>query len=62
MSIYRSKIADEWLPIPEPALREAGWKEGDVIQLDVVGDAVVLTKVEDGIQIPRVAPKKTRKL
>lgn len=47
MTTYRARITDHWLPFPEPALRELGWSEGDEIGVEVVGDAIVLTKLAD---------------
>lgn len=44
---YRVRI-DDWrfLPLPEPLLQQLDWKEGDQIEVELVGDALVLTKSE----------------
>lgn len=63
MSVYTARLTDDWLPLPEGALKESGWKEGDTISVEVVGEAIVLTKLEDDTRMTvREAPKKTRRL
>jgi len=48
VSTYRARLTDDWLPFPEAALRELGWQEGDEIQLEILGDTIILTKLSDG--------------
>lgn len=53
MSVYQARITDEWLPIPEAALIELGWREGDTIEIEVVDGQVILARVQ-----PEDAPRK----
>ncbi len=41
----RARITDDWLPLPAETLKALGWGEGDIIDIEQVGDAVVLTLV-----------------
>jgi bifunctional DNA-binding transcriptional regulator/antitoxin component of YhaV-PrlF toxin-antitoxin module len=48
VSVYKARITDDWLPLPDGAIRELGWREGDEIEVEVIDGVVVLTKVADG--------------
>lgn len=62
--VYRARVVDDWLPFPAGLLTELGWREGDEISIDVVGDAIVLQKVGERERrvVVRQAPSKRRRL
>jgi hypothetical protein len=41
-----TKIINDWLPLPDSVLRQLDWKEGDLLELEVVGDALIVTRIE----------------
>ena len=49
---YTARLTDDWLPVPEKMLAELGWKDGDRLDCEVVGDAVVLTLARDQTALP----------
>lgn len=44
---YVSTITDDWLPLPERLLGGLQWRDGDKIEIEVIGDALVLTRIEE---------------
>jgi antitoxin component of MazEF toxin-antitoxin module len=54
MSTHTARITGDWLPLPEAVLRELDIQEGDPVQLEVVGDTILITRTA----IPeRLGPK-----
>lgn len=41
------KVTQGWLPLPESVERALGWREGDVVEVEVIEGVVVVTKVSD---------------
>lgn len=51
---YRSRIDETgWLPIPDEVLAALGWKEGDYVEIEIVGDCLVCTKSADHTPAPK---------
>jgi hypothetical protein len=44
---FRARITDDWLPMPEAVLTQLGWSEGTQLEVEVVGDALVVTRAPD---------------
>jgi hypothetical protein len=40
------KIINDWLPLPDSVLRQLDWKEGDRLELEVIGDTLIVTRIE----------------
>lgn len=57
MSRHRCRITDDWLPAPAAALKELGWRNNDVIEWEIVGDSVVLTRPDPQPAPPNLPPK-----
>lgn len=51
----RVKVIEGWVPLPEIVTKALGWKEGDLIAVEVVGSELVCSKLEDA---PVKAPRK----
>lgn len=51
---HTARITDDWLPIPDSVLGGLQWREGDTIELEIVGDCVVLKRL---LEAPAKAPK-----
>ena len=37
-------LEDNWLPFPDRLMVTMGWREGDRIEVEIVGDCLVLTR------------------
>jgi len=44
---YRTRIDNDWIPIPEALLRQLGWAEGDHLDVEVVSGTLLVTKSPD---------------
>lgn len=51
---YRVRISTDWLPLPDAILGGLQWREGDEIELEVVGDCVIARLAEN--PTPRPTP------
>lgn len=40
------KITDDWLPLPTTLLRQLDWQEGDLIELEIVDQTIIATRIE----------------
>ena len=47
--VYRCRLTDDWLPLPSAALTALDWREGDVIELEVIDGVVVATRVNPAV-------------
>lgn len=54
MSTHTAYITDEWLPFSRKFLAELQWQDGDEIELEIVGDCVIL---RNPMTLPRKVPK-----
>lgn len=58
----RARITSDWLPLPEPVLNQLQWKEGDVIEVEVVEGTLICTKLHEAAPTrPRSVPLSRRK-
>ncbi len=57
------RLTDDWLPLPTAAQKELTWVEGDVIQIEVIDNCAILTKLspEDGYAVEIQVPRRTKK-
>lgn len=44
--MIQTKLQDDWIPVWRVILDTLGWQEGDRLSLEVVGEALLVTKVE----------------
>ena len=42
-----TRIDGGWIPIPDSLLTALQWKEGDHINVEVVGDTLICTKISE---------------
>jgi len=47
LEVEEDENGEQFLTFPEDLLEEMGWREGDILNWDVQGDGIVLTKVSD---------------
>jgi len=47
LEVEEDENGEQFLTFPEDLLEEMGWREGDILNWDVQGDGIVLTKVAD---------------
>jgi AbrB family looped-hinge helix DNA binding protein len=40
------KVIEGWLPIPADLADQLGWHEGDLIEVDLVDQTLIITKAE----------------
>lgn len=40
------RLTDDWLPLPADLLAALGWREGDHVDIEVVGTTLVITRRE----------------
>lgn len=57
---HRAKLTDDWLPIPDAMLAALGWQEGTLLDVDIAGDCIVLSKAGDQKPVPKPAPAPRR--
>jgi hypothetical protein len=43
---FQCRLTDDWIPVWKVVLDKLGWKEGDRLSLEVVGEALLVTKVD----------------
>jgi bifunctional DNA-binding transcriptional regulator/antitoxin component of YhaV-PrlF toxin-antitoxin module len=58
-TVFIRSITDQWLPLSDSVLQAVGWKEGDYLQIEVVGDCLVLTKLDPQPKKESNADRKT---
>jgi bifunctional DNA-binding transcriptional regulator/antitoxin component of YhaV-PrlF toxin-antitoxin module len=47
LEVQEDESGDAFIAFPEELIEELGWQEGDILNWDLRGEGVVLTKVHD---------------
>jgi bifunctional DNA-binding transcriptional regulator/antitoxin component of YhaV-PrlF toxin-antitoxin module len=47
LEVQENENGDQYLVLPDEVVEELGWHEGDVLDWDVRGSGIILTKVND---------------
>ena len=47
LEVQENENGDQYLVLPDEIVEELGWHEGDVLDWDVHGRGIILTKVSD---------------
>ena len=47
LEVEEDETGDFFITLPEEVLEDLGWQEGDLLDWDVRGSGIVLTKVND---------------
>ena len=47
LEVQEDKNGDQYIVLPDEVTEEFGWEEGDVLNWDVRGTGIVITKVND---------------
>jgi bifunctional DNA-binding transcriptional regulator/antitoxin component of YhaV-PrlF toxin-antitoxin module len=47
LEVQEDKNGDQYIVLPDEVTEELGWEEGDVLNWDVRGTGIVITKVND---------------
>ena len=47
IEIQENNSGDLFIELPEELIDELGWQEGDILNWDLKGDGIVLSKVHD---------------
>jgi bifunctional DNA-binding transcriptional regulator/antitoxin component of YhaV-PrlF toxin-antitoxin module len=50
LEIEEDEFGELFLTFPDELIEELGWREGDILNWDLQGEGVVLTKVNDSSQ------------
>jgi bifunctional DNA-binding transcriptional regulator/antitoxin component of YhaV-PrlF toxin-antitoxin module len=49
LEVQEDENGDQYIVLPEEVIEDLGWQEGDVLNWDVRGDGIVLSKVHDPV-------------
>lgn len=49
LEIQEDENGDSYIVLPEEVIEELGWEEGDILNWDVRGSGIVLSKVNDAV-------------
>ena len=47
LEVQEDDNGDQYIVFPEDVIEELGWQEGDILNWDVRGEGIVLSKVND---------------
>ena len=47
LEVQENENGDQYLVLPDEVVEELGWHEGDILDWDVHGSGIILTKVSD---------------
>jgi bifunctional DNA-binding transcriptional regulator/antitoxin component of YhaV-PrlF toxin-antitoxin module len=47
LEVQEDENGDSYIVLPDEVIEELGWEEGDVLEWDVRGSGIILTKVND---------------
>ena len=47
LEVQENEHGDQYLVLPDEVVEELGWHEGDILDWDVRGSGIILTKVND---------------
>jgi bifunctional DNA-binding transcriptional regulator/antitoxin component of YhaV-PrlF toxin-antitoxin module len=50
LEIEEDEFGELFITFPDELIEELGWREGDILNWDLQGEGVVLTKVNDSSQ------------
>jgi bifunctional DNA-binding transcriptional regulator/antitoxin component of YhaV-PrlF toxin-antitoxin module len=49
LEVQEDENGDQYIVLPEEVIEDLGWQEGDVLNWDVRGDGIVISKVHDPV-------------
>ena len=49
LEVQEDDSGDQFIVLPDEVIEDLGWQEGDILNWDVKGDGIVLTKVNDPV-------------
>jgi bifunctional DNA-binding transcriptional regulator/antitoxin component of YhaV-PrlF toxin-antitoxin module len=47
LEVQEDDSGDQFIVLPDEVIEDLGWQEGDILNWDVKGDGIILTKVND---------------
>jgi bifunctional DNA-binding transcriptional regulator/antitoxin component of YhaV-PrlF toxin-antitoxin module len=47
LEVQEDENGDQFINLPEEVMEDLGWQEGDVLNWDVKGEGIILTKIND---------------
>ncbi len=47
LEVQEDENGDQYITLPDEVIEELGWQEGDVLNWDVRGNGIVVSKVND---------------
>jgi len=47
LEVQEDENGDQYIVLPDEVIEELGWQEGDVLNWDVRGEGIVISKVND---------------
>lgn len=47
LEVQEDENGDQYIILPEEVIEEMGWMEGDILNWDVKGEGIVISKVHD---------------
>lgn len=47
LEVQEDENGDQYIVLPDEIIEDLGWQEGDVLNWDVKGDGIVISKVHD---------------
>ena len=47
LEVQEDENGDQFIVLPEEVIEDLGWQEGDVLNWDVRGEGIVISKVND---------------
>ena len=47
LEVQEDENGDQYIVLPDEVIEDLGWQEGDVLNWDVRGNGIVITKVND---------------
>jgi bifunctional DNA-binding transcriptional regulator/antitoxin component of YhaV-PrlF toxin-antitoxin module len=47
LEVQEDDNGDQFIVLPDEVIEDLGWQEGDVLNWDVKGEGIILTKVND---------------
>lgn len=49
LEVQEDENGDQYIVLPDEVIEDLGWQEGDVLNWDVRGDGIVLSRVHDPV-------------
>lgn len=47
LEVQEDENGDQYIVLPDEVIEDLGWQEGDVLNWDVKGDGIVISRVHD---------------